>query len=102
MRLTELEALSSELRTLLAAAGEAVERFTAQIHEARAENDPFAALYFAARKAYRRELGAAKKSGNNVEREVWSSYRKAHELGFKGSAKDWEELLRLCLRNPAR
>jgi hypothetical protein len=97
MTLTELDRLARDLQALLATATERVDDFATEVSAARAQPDPFASLYFAARKSYRRACDTANKSGKNIERVLISTYRKAMDLGFKGSIRDWEALLRICL-----
>jgi hypothetical protein len=96
MTLTELDKLARELRALLASATASVDRLATKVEAARAEPDPFASHYFAARKSYRYACQTANKSGAKIERDLISTYRRAMELGFKGSIRDWEALLRLC------
>lgn len=97
MTLSDLETLARDLRAHMAEATTILERFAAKLDAARAEADPFAALYFAARKDYRYAVRTANKGGAKIERSLISSYKKAMELGFKGSIRDWEGLLRVCL-----
>lgn len=91
MRLSDLESIADELRAT-------VDRLTKQLASAKADADPFAAHYFVARKAYRWAVDHSGKSGSKIERALISSFRGAMELGFKGSIRDWEELLRVCLK----
>jgi hypothetical protein len=98
MTLSDLERLARELRTLLASASERVAHFATELEAARAKPDPFASLYFTARKSYLRACETANKGGAKIERDLISSYKKAADLGFKGSIRDWEALLRICLR----
>src|SRR5688500_1685863 len=98
MTLTNLDTLARELRALLAAASQSVEQLATQVDAARAQADPFASHYFAARRSYRLACETATKSGKAIERALHSSYLKAMDLGFKGSIRDWEGLLRICLR----
>lgn len=97
MTLSDLESLARDLRALLTDAIRTVEVFATKIDAARAAPDPFAALYFAARKDYRHACRTANKGGAKIERSLLSSYKKAMDLGFKGSIREWEALLRVCL-----
>jgi hypothetical protein len=97
MTLTELDRLARDLQALLATASERVEDFATGVSAARAQSDPFASLYFAARKSYRHACQTANKGGAKIERDLISSYKKAVDLGFKGSIRDWQALLRICL-----
>jgi hypothetical protein len=97
MTLTELERLARDLQALLATASANVDTFATKLEAARAHPDPFASVYFVARKSYRRACETANKGGKAIERDLISSYQKAVDLGFKGSIRDWEGLLRICL-----
>jgi hypothetical protein len=97
MTLTELESLARDLRKLLATASATVDGLATKLEAARAQPDPFASLYFAARKSYRHACVTANKGGAKIERDLISSYKKAVDLGFKGSIRDWQALLRICL-----
>lgn len=90
MKLAELESLAMDLRTL-------ADRLMSNVEAAKAYADPFAAHYFVARKAYRIACETAGKSGSRIERALLSSYQMAMTLGYKGSAREWENLLRVCL-----
>ena len=73
------------------------DRLTQKVETAKSYADPFAAHYFVARKAYRVACDTTGKSGSRIERTVLSTYQMAINLGFKGSVRDWEGLLRICL-----
>jgi hypothetical protein len=97
MTLSQLETLARDLRELLTTANARVNSLTTQLEAARAEPDPFASHYFAARKTYRHACATANKGGAKIERALLSTYKTATDLGFKGSIRDWETLLRICL-----
>jgi hypothetical protein len=89
MKLADLESLATDLRTL-------ADRLTSHVNDAKALADPFAAHYFVARREYRWAVDRSGKSGSKIERAVLSSYKTAMTLGFKGSIREWEDLL--CVR----
>jgi hypothetical protein len=72
-------------------------RLASQVDSAKAHPDPFAAHYFAARKSYSVACRVANKGGAKIERNLISTYKMAMTLGFKGSIREWEALLRICL-----
>ena len=97
MTLTGLDTLARELRRALSHATATVDHFAKDLEAAKAAPDPFASLYYAARRSYRRACETANKSGKTIERDLQSTYIKAMDLGFKGSIREWEALLRICL-----
>ena len=90
MKLAELESLAADLRAL-------ADRLTEKVENAKSFADPFAAHYFVARRAYRLACESSGKSGSRINRALLSSYQAAMNLGFKGSVREWEGLLRVCL-----
>lgn len=90
MKLAELESLAKNLRTLADQLGK-------QVEAAKAYPDPFAAHYFAARRSYKYACLTANKGGAKIERELIASYKVAMTLGYKGSIREWQALLRICL-----
>ena len=97
MRLTDIDSIEKDLRAQLAAMGQCLDTLAKKIEDAKAVADPFAAHYYAARRSYRRAVATANKGGKNIERNLISTYRVAMELGFKGTIREWQALLRICL-----
>jgi len=64
------------------------------VDEARARKDPFAAHVYQARQQYRAAVDTSTKSGKRIEMCVQTTYIKAMALGYKGSIRDWQEVLR--------
>jgi hypothetical protein len=89
MKIADLECLANDLRTL-------ADRLMSKVEAAKSYADPFAAHYFVARKAYRVACDSAGKSGHRIERALLSSYQVAMKLGFQGSVREWETLLKVC------
>jgi hypothetical protein len=50
---------------------------------------------YQARREYRRTSETAGKSGKEIERWVFASFRVAESLGFNGDIRQWQELLRI-------
>ncbi len=90
MKLADLESIAADLRAL-------ADRMTKKVENAKAHPDPFAAHYFIARKSYRWAVDHSGKSGSRIERDLIASYQVAMTLGFAGSIREWEALLRVCL-----
>lgn len=65
-----------------------------ELSKAEAARDPLGLHIYMARAAFRRTADNDKsKSGKRTEVALWSSYREAQKLGFKGPAKLWELLM---------
>lgn len=90
MRLSDLDEHARQLRAM-------ADAFGAQVEAAKAQQDPFAAHYFASRQRFRRAIDGDTKSGKRSERALVESYKQATDLGFKGSIRQWEGLLTICL-----
>ena len=70
-----------------------VEQLLAQLQAS--EADRFAAHLYQSRRQYRHVSERPGKGNKAIEREVLSSLRVAHDLGFKGDYHAWEHLLRI-------
>ena len=44
------------------------------------------------------DLGKCRKPGQRMRRIYWTSYRKACEVGYHGSERDWETFMRVRAR----
>ena len=100
VKLSDLDSIAKDLSAQLGAVHKCVEILQAKVNEARTQTDAFAVFLYEARRSYRRECACAKKSGNNIEREVTSSYFKARKFGYRGSIRDWEALLQVRAEEP--
>jgi hypothetical protein len=100
VKLSDLDAIAKDLSAQLGAIHKSVENLQSQVNEARTQSDAFAAFLYRARRAYRRECACAKKSGNNVQRQITRSFFDAKKFGYTGSGHDWEALLRVRAEEP--
>lgn len=90
-----VEEALKEMRAQVTALQTCLDALTQEVKAAKEDRDEFSVHIYRARLNYRRVVENDKtKQQNRVEREVRSSFIKAMELGFRGSALDWQQLLK--------
>ena len=65
----------------------------AELEQGRAKRDPFAVHVFESRRSYNYAVDHSGKGNNRIDREVQRTYVKAMDLGYKGSIREWREVL---------
>jgi hypothetical protein len=83
--------ISSRLVAALANLSSAMAEIDSLLAEMRAHQGPLALHIFVPRRDYRNVRGT--KSGKRHDTTARMSWRRACELGFRGSAADWQRLL---------
>jgi hypothetical protein len=82
---------AGRLVTALANLATAIREVDSLLAEMRAHQDPLALHIFVARRTYRNVRST--KSGKRHDAAAWMSWQRACELGFRGSAANWQRLL---------
>jgi hypothetical protein len=72
-----------------------LEKLLTLLKSAPVERDRFVSHLYQSRREYRRACETAGKSGKQIERCVFASFRVAESMGFKGEFRQWGHLLRV-------
>ena len=86
----------NQLQTALKNLGEAIRETESVLETLRAQHDPLASHIFVSRRQYQNMPDT--KGGKRHERAAQMSWRRACELGFRGTLGEWERLMGAAIK----